>query len=83
MLVEHVEHRINERRHRRPSVFKVGNLAMLQEILMNRSADKVSFAIYGVQPGISKGQIDAHLADLMAFSIDYVKRGARPLGNGW
>ncbi|KDD41811.1 hypothetical protein ACUDCK_21640 [Achromobacter sp. CF-sbj1-Ac2-l] len=32
---------------------------MLQEILLNRSADKASFAIYGVQPGISKGQIDA------------------------
>lgn len=80
VLVEHVEHRINERRHRRPSVFKVGNLAMLQEILLNRSADKVSFAIYGVQPGISKGQIDAHLADLMAFSIDYVKRGGAAVG---
>lgn len=80
VLVEHVEHRINERRHRRPSVFKVGNLAMLQEILLNRTADKVSFAIYGVQPGISKGKIDAHLADLMAFSIDYVKRGGAAVG---
>jgi hypothetical protein len=39
------------------------------------SADRIEFAVFGVQPGISKTQADDHLADLMAFSLDYVLRG--------
>ena len=47
---------------------------------LNEPADRIEFAIYGVQPGISKAAIDEHLADLMAFSLDYVKRGGAAVG---
>ncbi len=75
VLRAHVEHRANVERHRHPSRFVTGDLASLQTALRDTPANKVTFEIYGVQPGISKAQIDNHLADLMAFGLDYVHRG--------
>ena len=75
VLAKHIEHRVNPGRHTSPSAFLIGNLADTTALLMETSADRVEFAVYGVQPGISKAQIDNHLSDLMAFSLDYVLRG--------
>jgi hypothetical protein len=74
-LVRHIEHRVNPGRHASPSIFLVGNLADTIALLLGTPADRVEFAVYAVQPGISKAQIDDHLSDLMAFSLDYVLRG--------
>ena len=79
-LVTHIEHRINAGRHRNPSRFIAGDLERTKEILLNQPADRIEFAIYGVQPGISKDAIDGHLTDLMAFSLDYVRRGGAAVG---
>lgn len=75
VLREHVEHRTHPNRHVTPSKFIVGNLSMIQKALQGTAPDKLSFAIYGVQPGIAQSQIDEHLADLMAFGLEYVQRG--------
>ena len=80
VLATHIEHRINVGRHRRPSRFIVGDMDRVRAILLNHPTDKIEFVIYGVQPGISKGAIDEHLADLMAFSLDYVLRGGAASG---
>lgn len=34
-----------------------------------------NFVVAGVQPGISRKEVDAHLADLMVFGVDYARRG--------
>jgi hypothetical protein len=39
-------------------------------------ATKLSLTVVGVQPGISRQHVDAHLADLMMCGVDYAKRGA-------
>jgi len=75
ILARHVEHRVNPGRHVNPSTFVVGNLAETVAILQQTPASRLEFAVYGVQPGISKAEIDDHLSDLMAFSLDYVLRG--------
>ena len=80
VLVVHIEHRINSGRHQKPSQFIAGTLERTQEILRNQPSDRIEFAVYGVQPGISKAAIDEHLADLMAFSLDYVRRGGAAVG---
>jgi hypothetical protein len=82
VLAKHVEHRVNAGRHARPSTFIKGDLDHLNAILLGTPADKIEFAIYGVQPGISKSEVDEHLTDLMAFSLDYVLRGGAAAG-GW
>jgi len=75
ILANHIEHRVNPGRHVRPSSFLIGSLAETVTLLMETPANLLQFAVYGVQPGISKSQIDDHLSDLMAFSLDYVLRG--------
>lgn len=75
MLSNHVEHRVNADRHIQPSNFIFGNLDRLKQVLKDTPANRLYFEIYGVQPGISKAQIDEHLADLMAFGLEYVQRG--------
>lgn len=79
-LAAHIEHRISPGRHQHPSRFLTGDIDRTLEILLNHPADRISFAIYGVQPGISKAAVDEHLADLMAFSLDYVRRGGAAIG---
>jgi len=80
ILINHIEHRIHPGRHQRPSRFIVGDEARARAILKNHPTDKIDFAIYAVQPGISKAVIDEHLSDLMAFSLDYVLRGGAAVG---
>ncbi len=75
VLARHIEHRINPGRHSNPSTFMVGDIETVKALLLNTPVDKIEFAIFGVQPGISKAEISEHLADLMAFSLDYVLRG--------
>ncbi|MBV2143746.1 DEAD/DEAH box helicase family protein [Falsochrobactrum sp. TDYN1] len=75
VLVQHVEHRINPGRHRNPSQFIRGNLDILKQALENTPPTGLVFEIFGVQPGISKGAVDAHLADLMVYGLDYAQRG--------
>lgn len=75
ILARHIEHRVHPGRHDHPSRFIIGNLAETTRLLSETPANHLQFAVYGVQPGISKRQIDDHLSDLMAFSLDYVLRG--------
>lgn len=79
-LAAHIEHRINPGRHRTPSRFVQGGLDRARAILLDQPTDRIQFDIYGVQPGISKAALDEHLTDLMAFSLDYVRRGGAALG---
>lgn len=73
-LLTHMEHRMH-RRHTAPSVFLRGDLQTLKEHLENVRATMLRFAVVGVQPGISRSRVDAHLADLMAFGINYARQG--------
>jgi hypothetical protein len=82
ILAKHIEHRVNPGRHRNPSRFMVGDLDKVKALLLDTPADKIYFAVFGVQPGISKAEIDEHLTDLMAFSLDYVLRGGAASA-GW
>ena len=79
-LVAHIEHRIHPERHRAPSRFVHGDIDRVRTILLDQPGDRVEFAIYGVQPGISMAALDEHLTDLMAFSLDYVRRGGAAIG---
>jgi hypothetical protein len=49
----------------------------LQAMLRRNLPDEASptLAVVGVQPGIRRSLIDAHLADLMAFGIGYARQG--------
>jgi hypothetical protein len=58
----------------------VGDLNLLQQLLLDTQSDKITFNIYSVQPGISKKLVDNHLADLMAFGLDYVQNGGTARG---
>jgi hypothetical protein len=75
VLIKHVEHRINAGRHKSPSTFIVGDYPGFSKLLRETSPNKLRFEIYGVQPGVSFAEIDEHLADLMAFGLEYVQRG--------
>lgn len=74
ILLRHMHDRMDTR-HTDPSVFSVGDLQTLGQLLRDTPANKLGFTVVGVQPGISLGQVDAHLADLMMFGVDYAKRG--------
>ncbi len=74
ILLEHMEDRMHPR-HLSPSVFRTGDLQALGQLLRSTPATRLGFTVIGVQPGISRGQVDAHLADLMMFGVDYAKRG--------
>lgn len=73
-LLDHMEDRMHIR-HTSPSTFIFGDLGSLKQLLQSTPATKLSFTVVGVQPGISRGRVDAHLADLMVFGVDYAKRG--------
>jgi hypothetical protein len=73
-LLAHMRDRMHQR-HRFPSSFVVGNLQELALLLQDTVATKRSFTVVGVQPGISREAVDAHLADLMMFGVEYAKRG--------
>lgn len=73
-LMDHMEDRMHTR-HTNPSTFVSGDLDNLKQLLQSTPATKLSFTVVGVQPGISRRQVDAHLADLMVFGVDYAKRG--------
>ena len=75
ILTTHIEHRVNAGRHTRPSSFVVGDLDTLKTVIDGAPATGLRFEIYGVQPGISLAAVDEHLADLMAYGLDYVQRG--------
>lgn len=75
ILARHIEHRVNPGRHVHPSTFVVGDPEQTIATLHQTPASRLEFAVYGVQPGISKAALDDHLSDLMAFSLDYVLRG--------
>lgn len=75
VLIQHIEHRINAGRHRNPSRFVIGDFQTLKQTLEESPPTGLSFEVFGVQPGISKGAVDAHLADLMIYGLDYAQRG--------
>ncbi|WP_306224562.1 DEAD/DEAH box helicase [Bosea beijingensis] len=75
ILLDHIDHRVNAGRHRTPSRFVIGDAAMARTIIEAAPATGLVFEIYGVQPGISLAAVDEHLADLMAYGLDYVQRG--------
>ncbi len=80
ILANHLEHRVNPNRHINPSTFLLGDLDSTKALLLDTPVDKIRFAVYGVQPGISAAEVDEHLTDLMAFSLDYVLRGGAAVG---
>jgi superfamily II DNA or RNA helicase len=73
-MLKHMEDRM-DRRHRSPSTFKRGDLDTLKALLAQTPPTKLSFSVVGVQPGISRAEVDAHLADLMVFGINYARQG--------
>lgn len=73
-MLAHMDDRMKPR-HQYPSKFVHGDLATLSTLLQATPATRLSFAVAGVQPGISRKAVDAHLADLMVFGVDYAKRG--------
>lgn len=75
VLAQHVAHRINPGRHRSPSQFAMGDFQTLKQTLEEVPPTGLIFEVFGVQPGISKGAVDAHLADLMVYGLDYAQRG--------
>ena len=75
VLAQHIEHRVNDGRHRNPSRFVIGDLETVKQLLENAPPTGLAFEIFGVQPGISKAAVDSHLADLMVYGLDYVQRG--------
>ncbi|MCX8281523.1 DEAD/DEAH box helicase family protein [Phyllobacterium sp. 0TCS1.6C] len=75
VLVQHIEHRINAGRHRNPSRFAIGDLQILKQTLEEAPPTGLTFEVFGVQPGISKAAVNAHLADLMIYGLDYAQRG--------
>lgn len=74
ILLGHMQDRMHAR-HASPSAFRTGDLQALGQLLRDTPATRLSFTVVGVQPGISLGRVDAHLADLMMFGVDYAKRG--------
>lgn len=73
-LLEHMHDRMHAR-HTSPSTFISGTLGDLRQLIQSTPATKLGFTVVGVQPGISRRQVGAHLADLMVFGVDYAKRG--------
>lgn len=73
-LLAHVEDRM-DRRHASPSAFVRGDLQALTELLGTVRATKLGFTVVGVQPGIRRSLVGAHLADLMVFPINYARQG--------
>lgn len=73
-LLAHMEDRMHAR-HASPSRFVRGDLAAAQALIQSVPATRLSFAVVGVQPGIRRSLIDAHLADLMSFGIGYARQG--------
>lgn len=73
-LLSHMEDRMHAR-HKSPSQFISGDISDLKQLLLSTPSTKLSFAVVGVQPGISRQRVGAHLADLMVFGLDYAKRG--------
>jgi superfamily II DNA or RNA helicase len=73
-LLAHMEDRMS-RRHTSPSVFIRGDLQTLTALLGTVRATKLGFTVVGVQPGIRRSLVGSHLADLMAFGINYARQG--------
>lgn len=75
VLTQHVEHRINPGHHRNPSRFVKGDFNAMKRALEATPPTGLTYEIFGVQPGISRAAVDAHLADLMVYGLDYAQRG--------
>ncbi|EKE67203.1 helicase-related protein, partial [Oceanibaculum indicum] len=75
VLSGHAEHRIDAGKNKHPSRFVLGDLPTLKNLIDGAPATRLHFEIYGVQPGISLAAVNEHLADLMAYGLDYVGRG--------
>lgn len=73
-LLAHIEDRMHPR-HKTPSRFVRGDTETLKELIRDAPATRLGFTVVGVQPGIRRSMVDAHLADLMAFGITYAKQG--------
>ncbi|OPB00902.1 hypothetical protein BFW87_00365 [Pseudomonas fluorescens] len=73
-IVQHMEDRMLPR-HTSPSYFVRGNRADVTQLLKTTPATKLTFSVIGVQPGIRRSAINAHLSDLMAFCISYARQG--------
>jgi hypothetical protein len=73
-IVQHMEDRMLPR-HTSPSYFVRGNRADVTQLLKTTQATKLTFSVIGVQPGIRRSAINAHLSDLMAFCISYARQG--------
>lgn len=73
-LLTHMEDRMHMR-HTSPSRFLHGDLTTAKALIQGAPATKLRFVVVGVQPGIRRSLVDAHLADLMVFGINYAKQG--------
>lgn len=75
VLLPHLERRIDANRHKVPTKFLKGDYEGFKRALEDTSPEKLSFEVFAVQPGISRSRVNAHLGDLMAYGIDYARRG--------
>jgi hypothetical protein len=73
-LLTHMEDRIHPR-HTSPSRFVHGDIATTKTLIQGAPGTKLRFVVVGVQPGIRRSLVDAHLADLMVFGINYARHG--------
>ena len=79
-LLAHMEDRL-QARHTLPSRFVHGDLGLTRNAIQGVKQMNLRFAIVGVQPGIRRSLVDAKMADLMAFGINYAKQGGAT--NAW
>jgi superfamily II DNA or RNA helicase len=73
-LLAHIEDRMHPR-HASPSRFVRSDIEAVKALIQGTPATRLSFSLVGVQPGIRRSLVDAHLADLMAFAINYARQG--------
>ena len=73
-LLSHMEDRMHPR-HASPSRFVRGDIEATKTLIQGTPATRLRFTVVGVQPGIRRPLVDAHLADLMAFGISYARQG--------
>lgn len=73
-LLAHMEGRMHLR-HASPSRFVHGDITTTKTLIHDAPATKLRFVVVGVQPGIRRSLVDAHLADLMVFGINYARQG--------
>lgn len=72
-LLKHIEHRTDRRYQTSPSRFLKGDLDAARQRVDATPPYRLRFKVFAVQPGLSRGQLEGHISDLMAGAIDYLR----------